>query len=225
MTTTMSLKDLKKSRAIWRRRELWRAARLKRAKSRADKLKWQGLLAEAHRKRARRDRQIADATQPHEMSTKGLEFLTRQEGVIRYAYNDAATDRFRQQPKGHATFGVGHLIHHGPLTKADQAKWGTPTSPKSMAFVLDVLDDDLKDREKAIASLVHVRVTAHEFDALMSLAFNIGLGGFAGSTVLRKLNAGDRQGAADAFRMWARPAVLAGRRERERALFLHGTYA
>jgi lysozyme len=71
----------------------------------------------------------------------------------------------------------------------------------------------------------------HELGALVSLAYNIGVGevggaaDFADSTVRRKLLAGDRRGAADAFRMWkyAGGRVLAGlvaRREAERALFL-----
>lgn len=53
-----------------------------------------------------------------------------------------------------------------------------------------------------------------------SLAFNIGATGFAGSTVARRARAGDRMGAADAFLMWRRPAVLLPRRRRERAVFL-----
>lgn len=65
----------------------------------------------------------------------------------------------------------------------------------------------------------------NEWAAMLSLAFNIGPSAFAKSTVLRKFNAGDKAGAADAFLLWNKAGgkVLAGlkrRREAERALFL-----
>lgn len=64
-----------------------------------------------------------------------------------------------------------------------------------------------------------------QFDAFVSLAFNIGLAGFRGSTVLRQFNLGNMQESADAFRMWNKSGgrVMLGlrrRRESERALFL-----
>jgi lysozyme len=72
---------------------------------------------------------------------------------------------------------------------------------------------------------VEVQLNQNEFDALVSLDYNIGGGAFDRSTVLRKLNANDRQGAADAFLMWVQPGSvntvgLTRRREAERALFL-----
>lgn len=65
----------------------------------------------------------------------------------------------------------------------------------------------------------------NEFGAMVSLAYNIGPGAFKKSTVLRKFNAGDKAGAADAFLLWnkAKGKVLRGltrRRKAERALFL-----
>jgi lysozyme len=55
---------------------------------------------------------------------------------------------------------------------------------------------------------------------MVSLAFNIGAGGFTTSTVDCKFNTGDVRGAADAFLIWEIPAVLKSRRETERAQFL-----
>ena len=65
----------------------------------------------------------------------------------------------------------------------------------------------------------------HEYDAFLSLAYNIGPGAFAKSSALRKFNEGDKRGAADAILLWNKAGgrVLAGltrRREAERALFL-----
>lgn len=67
--------------------------------------------------------------------------------------------------------------------------------------------------------------SANELGALTSLAYNIGLGGFARSTVLRKHNEGDYQAAARAFALWNKAGGqvipgLTARRAREAALYL-----
>lgn len=77
-----------------------------------------------------------------------------------------------------------------------------------------------KIRPKVLAPL-----DLNQWAAMLSLAYNIGPKAFARSSVLRLFNAGDTQGAADAFRMWNKAGgkVLKGlkrRREAERALFL-----
>ncbi|MCJ2037079.1 lysozyme [Methylobacterium sp. J-068] len=58
-------------------------------------------------------------------------------------------------------------------------------------------------------------VTQEQFDTLVSLTFNIGPDAFAGSTVLRKLNAGDVSGVAEAILMWKKPASIISRRQAE----------
>ena len=142
------------------------------------------------------------------MSAKGLERLISEEGLRLDPYNDSA---------GHATVGVGHLIHHGPVTQADKAKYAGFTRTDALAL----LAKDVMPREQFVDDVVKVPLSQNEFDALVSLAFNIGTGAFADSTVLRKLNAGKRDEAADAFRMWIKGgAGLKNRRERERELFL-----
>ena len=65
----------------------------------------------------------------------------------------------------------------------------------------------------------------NELGAMVSLAYNIGLGGFARSTVLKKHNAGDYQSAARAFALWNKAGgqVVRGltlRRAKEAALYL-----
>jgi GH24 family phage-related lysozyme (muramidase) len=49
---------------------------------------------------------------------------------------------------------------------------------------------------------VKVSVTQNQFDALVDFVFNLGQGKFAGSTLLRGLNAGDFSGAAAEFVKW-----------------------
>ncbi len=72
-----------------------------------------------------------------------------------------------------------------------------------------------------------VPVTQQQFDAMVSLAFNVGAHAFSKSTLVRKLNAGDVRGAADEFLRWNKAGgqVLDGlvrRRRAERDLFLTG---
>lgn len=166
--------------------------------------------------RQRLDAKIARAQSPKTMSAKGLDFLVAQEGFIPYAYNDS---------QGHATFGVGHLLHHGPVTAADRAEWGTKAKPKPRALVLRVLRKDLAERfEPAVRESIKTQLMQNQFDALVSMAFNIGAGGFRGSTVVRRLNERDFGGAADAMLLWRRPPEIIPRRRRERDLFLNATY-
>ena len=79
---------------------------------------------------------------------------------------------------------------------------------------------DLVPFAAGVAALVPADLTQNQFDALVSLAFNIGLKGFQGSGVVHRLAAGDTAGAADAFLLWDRPPDLAGRRRAEREQFL-----
>jgi lysozyme len=88
---------------------------------------------------------------------------------------------------------------------------------------------ELAKFEATVARLVTVNINQNERDALISLAYNIGSGAFQRSSVLWRLNQGDRKGAAKAFEMWTKATVkgrkvdlpgLVSRRKREAALFL-----
>ena len=84
---------------------------------------------------------------------------------------------------------------------------------------------ELAKFERAVDRLVTVDLNQNEFDALVSFAYNCGEGALAKSTILKKLNKDDRQGAAQAFHAWNKGGgrVLNGlvrRRREESALFL-----
>ena len=132
-----------------------------------------------------------------------LSFITREEGVKNRAYKDS---------KGLDTIGVGHLIRPGEQHLL--------TATLSDQEVKDLLKSDLKWCSDTVEGAVRVPLQQAQFDALYSLCFNIGPTAFKNSTVVRKLNAGDYKGAADAILMWNKPAVLEKRRKRERELFL-----
>lgn len=95
-----------------------------------------------------------------------------------------------------------------------------------------LLRADLAWVRKAIKDLVKVPLSQLQYDALAGLIFNIGRPNFESSTVLKRLNASDYVGAADAFLMWDKQrqngklVVLKGlvrRRAEESAMFLKGT--
>lgn len=78
---------------------------------------------------------------------------------------------------------------------------------------------DMEGRKAAIARCVTVPLYQHELDAYMSLAYNIGTGAFCGSTLVRKLNAGDYAGACREILRWNRAGgrVLVGLTKRREA--------
>ena len=109
--------------------------------------------------------------------------------------------------------------------------WGH-TGPDVVPGVTYTLDQcnawfraDTQAACNAITRYVDVALTQNQFDALVSLAFNIGVGAFAYSTLVKKLNQGDTAGAADQFLVWdhtngvQNPGLLR-RRTAERDLFL-----
>ena len=137
----------------------------------------------------------------------GRALIEAREGVRLKAYRDAV---------GIWTIGVGHTSAAGPPAVVA----GLSITPAQAG---DILAQDLAQFERAVEAAVTVPIADHEFDALVSLAFNIGADAFARSTLVRRLNAGDRAGAAEAFLMWANAGgkpILLSRRKAERKQFL-----
>lgn len=90
-----------------------------------------------------------------------------------------------------------------------------------------LLRADVTRFEKAVKELIQVPLQQHQFDALTSFVFNIGIENFRKSTLRRLLNAKDYQGAAKQFERWIycggrELAGLRRRRMKERALFERG---
>lgn len=125
---------------------------------------------------------------------------------------------YKPTPNDVWTIGWGHTkdVTEGMTITADQAE--------------QFFREDVSGAENAVNTLVKVKLNQNQYDALVDFVFNLGYGNFAHSTLLRKLNAGDYQGAADEFPKWDHQAgkVLAGltrRRADERAKFLEADSA
>ena len=96
-----------------------------------------------------------------------------------------------------------------------------------------ILKSDTSIAEDAVQRYVKVDLTQHQFDALVSFAFNVGNNAFRSSTLLQLLNNGDYSGASDELMSWDKITVsgvkkpdkgLRKRRSEERNLFIHNKY-
>ena len=144
------------------------------------------------------------------ISEKGLSMIERFEGCLLKASNKL--DGVWTIGYGQTGRYYGKRVRRGmTTTKAEAHAW--------------LRDHSIKTYEDAVTQAVKVPLNQNQFDALVSFTYNVGIGALKQSTALRKLNAGDYAGAADALTMWTkcRRKVLAGlvrRRKEERALFL-----
>lgn len=137
-------------------------------------------------------------------SDNGLEVIKRFEGFSPLPYRDAQG----------FSIGYGHFIKPGEnLTAVTEAQ----------ARIL--LKQDAAIAAAAVKNSVKVPLTQNQFDALVSLTYNIGITAFRNSTLLKKLNAGDYSGAAAQFARWNQSqgevlAVLSRRRADEQQIFM-----
>ena len=155
-----------------------------------------------------------------QFSSRGASFIAAYEGYRSTAYNDAG---------GHCTIGYGHLIHRGRCTAGDVARWGTLESDRALAL----LWQDAQTYAAGVrAALPDTPLYQHEFDALVSLSYNIGNGGFRSSSVRASLAQSEPDYAAVPDRMlrWVSSSGmklpgLQRRRVNEGKLFSTGSYA
>lgn len=143
----------------------------------------------------------------------GLNLIKGYEG-LRMSAHYAPTEQW--------TVGYGHTdsARHGmSVTEGDAER---------------LLKSDVQPIEQLISDTVRAPLNQNEHDALVSLIFNIGEDNWRRSTALRKLNAGDKLGAANAFELWTKAFVnnelvsldgLVRRRAAEKSLFLMPTDA
>ncbi len=118
-------------------------------------------------------------------------------------------------------------LGHGSTTHADgrPVKLGDTTTP-TKALARTMMDVD--KFQGAMRQCVRVPLYQHEYDSLVQFAYNIGSDALCKSTLMRKLNAGDYEGACNEMTKWVyaggrKVQGLVNRREAERKLCLGGT--
>ena len=149
------------------------------------------------------------ATDEMHVSPSGVDLICNFEGLRLKAYDDGVgvwTIGF-----GTTKYPNGIRVKKGDTCTLDQAK----------AY----MQNDLKSFEQTVNNTVKVPLNQNQFDALVSLAYNIGTNAFSKSTLVKKLNANDIRGAADQFDVWVNAGGkhmqgLVNRRAKEKALFL-----
>jgi len=147
------------------------------------------------------------------ISQNCLDIVKKWEGFKLEAYLD---------PVGIPTIGYG-TIRYPDTTRV---KLGDRISePQAEAFLKFEIDATVKSLNVLLQG---IDLNQNQFDAVVSLCYNIGVGAFSGSTILRKLREGDFTAAAEAFKLWNKGTVngkkvvidgLTNRRADERALF------
>lgn len=147
--------------------------------------------------------------QKYSLSDNGMKLLEQFEGLRLESYLDSA---------GIYTIGFGTIKYPdgSKVKKGDKI-----TKAQAKQYKLH----DLKEFESTVNTSVKVHLTQNQYDALVSISYNIGSNAFKNSTLLKKLNSGDYKGAAEQFLVWnkvnsKRVQGLVNRREAERNLFL-----
>lgn len=138
------------------------------------------------------------------LSADGVDLIHHFEGCKLKAY---------KCPKGVLTIGYGHT---GDDVKPDMV-WTQAQADE--AFIRDI-----ERFERGVLSCVTVALKQHQFDALVSFAYNFGVQRLRTSTLLRMLNDGDFEGAANQFCRWINKGTpiekgLTRRRKAEKLLF------
>ena len=143
------------------------------------------------------------------VSLFGVDIICGFEGKRLAAYDDGV---------GVWTIGFGTTVYPNGIKVK---KGDTCTEAQAKAYMAH----DLKKFESAVNNTVKVPLNQNQFDALVSLAYNIGTNAFSKSTLVKKLNANDIRGAADQFDVWVnaggkRMQGLVNRRAKEKEVFL-----
>ena len=146
----------------------------------------------------------------------GYELIKGFEGVRTKAYKDSV---------GIPTIGIGFIKYSTGKRKGTAVKMGDTITPEEIKqeFLVQV-QQYVRAVNNVIRLEIKERITQNMFNALVSLCYNIGVGKFSKSTLVKKLNALDFNGAANEFLKWNKAGGkvvqgLTNRRIRERILF------
>lgn len=138
------------------------------------------------------------------ISDSGLKFVMHHEGFKKNVYKDVALL---------PTIGVGHLLLPEENQRGAINIGGTFIKPPlTDDQVMQLLRQDLVRFIKSVQEACKIELTQNQFDACVSLSFNIGVGGFKKSSVVKRINSDDFPNVPDAFMMWTK-ATINGQRQ------------
>jgi GH24 family phage-related lysozyme (muramidase) len=160
--------------------------------------------------------QSAQTSQTSKINQAGLQIVKQSEGYAQLIPGTTSVRAYPDPGTGGDPWTIGYG-HTGP----DVFPGVVFTQAQAEAALLS----DLSSAESDVSSAVTVSLNANEFSALVSFTFNVGGPQLRSSTLLRLLNQGQRQAAADQFMKWVNGGNgplpgLVTRRTAERALFL-----
>lgn len=142
-------------------------------------------------------------------SAKGITFLENREGERKTVYRDS---------RGIWTIGIGFIRDlFGKQVTAN-------TAPMTQQQIDQEFANNLKVFELCVNSHITKPITQNQFDACISLAYNIGVQGFASTQLVKNINAGIPV-IQQNFTNWANPKILLSRRQKEYILFCQGIYS
>ena len=139
-----------------------------------------------------------------ELSPIGRAALRSREGDKLVAYLDSV---------GVWTIGVGITTASGLITVTKGLRITQEQSDKLLALASEKY-------AQPVRAAIKRPMTQEQFDAFVSICYNIGPAAFKGSTFVRRFNDGDIEGCAQAIMMWTKPAEITSRRRAERDQFL-----
>lgn len=155
------------------------------------------------------------------LDKKVLDMISHHEGIRLKPY---------QCPALLWTVGVGHVIdpNHARIPLAERKALPIPAGwdrVLTMGEVDEILAQDLARFESGVRRLCPNGLNPGRFGALVSFAFNVGLGNLQNSTLRMKHNRGEYEAAADEFLKWNKAGGkelkgLTNRRKDEKALYL-----
>ena len=141
-------------------------------------------------------------------SLNGINFLIKEEGLVLHPYKDSV---------GIPTIGIGSTYW------TDGRKVSMSDLPITKEQAISLFQNTLKNYEMTVYSVTRDDINQNQFDALVSLCYNIGTGGFKGSSVVKKVNIDPNDKTIDfAFKMWRNAGgkpILLDRRTRESQLY------
>lgn len=142
------------------------------------------------------------------ISPNGINFLIKEEGIILKPYRDSV---------GIPTIGIGCTYYEN----GQKVKMTDPPITRDRAIGL--FKNVLAAYEIAVWSNTRDDINQNQFDALVSICYNIGVNGLKGSTLLKKVNANPNDPSInEAFKMWKNAGgkpILLNRRIREANLY------